>query len=771
MSYSEELRESLLDSNEIKNRLKSRKSQFEFTSIKKSELQEFIDNGWEIQRENKTSYRIKKLKSSDIWFEDRIWTLFANMGFQYMNPDRNFRLSYTKDESIPGKQIDVFAADEETIFIVECKTSKKRRTESFQKDINEINGIRGNIIPKVQAAFPGKQKIVWLFCTENLILSSNDKGRLLEHNIFHLNQDDIRYYEQLIDQLGMSAKYQLFARFFANQQIPEIKNRVPAIKGKMGGYTYYSFSIEPDTLLKLSYILHRINTSDETLNTYQRMVKKNRIKQINDFLDGDNNFFPNSIIINIDTKKGKDLYFEPAHAPEHDSKTRIGVLHLPKSYKSAYVIDGQHRLYGYGLNQYKFSHTIPVVAFENLPSDKQANLFVEINHKQKSVPANLLKSLDAELKWDSPIADDAIRALKSKLAQLLTEREESPLYNRIILGEEKGNQTKCITLTYIFDYGLNKTNLFGELNKRALIRTGPLYAGDLAVQTLEKSFQFFKLYFSLIEEKLSNQWELGNAEGGFAARNIGISSFVVIAWDIIDYLRNDHKIVFEKLSPDEIFDEVKPYLNLIIDFIDSLPKEDLTNMSRQWGSTGVSKVRREFQRIIHQKHKTFQPSGLLQYIKESSGIFNEETRDNIFKVQESVKDFIFEQLKQEFGIESDKWWRLGVPKQIQKDCAVKSIEVDPPEPPENFLLVLDYQKIVKANWKLFGEIFTPPDLKQANKEAKMSWFVKFNSIRNRVMHPERQDVTEEEYLFIKNIKDWLLKRIVLSLTKEKSTMP
>ncbi|MEN8853014.1 MAG: hypothetical protein ABF256_07120, partial [Candidatus Arcticimaribacter sp.] len=170
------------------------------------------------------------------------------------------------------------------------------------------------------------------------------------------------------------------------------------------------------------------------------------------------------------------------------------------------------------------------------------------------------------------------------------------------------------------------------MSKRALIRTGPLYAGDLAAQTLEKSYQFFKHYFALIEEKLTSQWELGNAEGGFAARNIGISSFVVIAWDIIDYLRTEKHIVFEKLSPGEIFDEVKPYLILIIDFIDILQPEDLNNMSRQWGSTGVSKVRREFQRIVHQKHESFQPVGLLQYIKESSGVFNEETRENIFEV-------------------------------------------------------------------------------------------------------------------------------------------
>ena len=384
---------------------------------------------------------------------------------------------------------------------------------------------------------------------------------------------------------------------------------------------------------------------------------------------------------------------------------------------------------------------------------------MEINNKQKSVDANLLKTLDAELKWDSPIADDAIRALKSKLAQVLDEREESPLYGRIKTDEGKGSQTKCITQSYVFDYGLNKTDFFGELSKRALIRTGPLYAGDLASKTLEKSYEFFKLYFSLVEDKLPDQWALGNGEGGFVARNIGVSSLIVIAWDIVEFLRKDKNITFEKLSAESIFDEVQPYLILVIDFIENLSIEDLRNMSRQWGSTGVGKVRREFQKAIHEKYPNFQPIGLLQYIKESSGIYNEETRLTIFQVQEAIKNHIFESLKREFGESSEKWWRLGVPKQIQKDCAVKSIEVDPPEPPENFLLVLDYQRIIKANWKLLGDTFTPPELKQANKDDRISWFDKFNAIRNRVMHPERQTVTEEEYLLIKNIKKWLLVRI------------
>ena len=35
----------------------------------------------------------------------------------------------------------------------------------------------------------------------------------------------------------------------------------------------------------------------------------------------------------------------------------------------------------------------------------------------------------------------------------------------------------------------------GEISKRKLIKTGPLYAGDLSSKTLEKAYGFFKRVF------------------------------------------------------------------------------------------------------------------------------------------------------------------------------------------------------------------------------------------------------------------------------------
>lgn len=752
---SNDLLDKLISHSNIKSRLTKTNNRYRIESIKKSEKEEYLSGGWEIVKELKTRLKVRILKKHDVWFEDRVWSLFARMGFQYLNSDRNFKISYTKDESIPGKQIDIFAVDQEVVLIIECKSSAKRKAKSFQKEINEISGIKKGVVSFIQKRFTGKPKIAWIFCTENIVLNENDRNRLEDHKILHLNQDDINYYEQLVDQIGITTKYQLFARFFENQQIPELQNRIPAIRGKMGGYTYYSFSIEPETILKISFILHRLNTTDDSLITYQRMVKKSRVKEIDKFLTK-GGFFPNAIIININTNK--ELQFDIAKSSEYNSQSTIGVLHLPKKYKSAFIIDGQHRLYGYGNNDYRFSNTIPVVAFENLPSDTQANLFVEINHKQKSVPSNLLKSLDAELKWGSPYPDEAIRALKSKLAQVLSEREESPLYGRIRTGEEKKDNLRCITLTYIFDYGLNKTDLFGVVQNKKLIHTGPLYDGDLAENTLEKSYDFFKRIFSRVEDVLSNQWELGDSEGGFVARNIGFTSLIVIIWDIVSYLEGAKLIRFESKSSEYIYDNVKPYLDIILEFINGLSREELQNMNKQYGSTGVAKIRREFQRIIHKNFNDFQPDGLIQYIKESSGIYNSETRNTVLEIQKKMKDFIFNKLKDEFGIKD--WWRLGVHKDIKKKCSLKKIEEGVDEPDWNFIDLIDYNKIISNNWKLLGSVFSAPKADQLKKEEKIKWIIHLNNIRKKGVHPERKDITEEEYNFVFDLKDWLLLRIV-----------
>ena len=63
---------------------------------RKVALRELEEEGWEYVKDyaDPKYVKIRKEKPSDEQFEDKMWLLFAQMGFQYLNVDRNFKMSY-----------------------------------------------------------------------------------------------------------------------------------------------------------------------------------------------------------------------------------------------------------------------------------------------------------------------------------------------------------------------------------------------------------------------------------------------------------------------------------------------------------------------------------------------------------------------------------------------------------------------------------------------------------------------------------------------------
>jgi DNA sulfur modification protein DndB len=183
---------------------------------------------------------------------------------------------------------------------------------------------------------------------------------------------------------------------------------VPATKGRMGKVTFYNFLISPHELLKISYISHRAGTSNDDIETYQRMVKSSRLKDIGAFIDGGGKF-PTNIVINI--KVNGHLRFD---RKEDFGDTETGILHLTGQYGSAWVIDGQHRLYGYSHAERKeeSDHSVvPVLAYENLPVREEIALFVDINTKQVKVSRNLVHEIVSTLNCLPPVRPLARAAL------------------------------------------------------------------------------------------------------------------------------------------------------------------------------------------------------------------------------------------------------------------------------------------------------------------------------------------------------------------------
>jgi len=538
-----------------------RSSPYKYKTVNKDNVTPFLDDGWEIvPNKLKKSEKLRKEKPHHVAFEDRVWGLFAKMGFSFLNADNNFKLPYGDGLN---KQIDVIACDSETVIIVECKSSVERILGRHQSSIHELSHLKESLRTSIRRLIPGSPKVAFVFATNNSIVSSNDKKRLTENSIHHFTQDHITYYEQLADHLGDAAKYQLFGSLFSGESIPNLKTRVPAIKGKVAsGQTFYSFSIDPYTLLKLSYILHRNDVDQDSSNAYQRLVKKSRLNQIGKFIDN-GGYFPNSIIINIQSNRA--LVFDQGSSIEHDATTSFGVLHLPKIYKSAFIIDGQHRLLGYAKTKSKSNHTIPVVAFHNLPEEEQTQDFVDINHSQKSVPTNLLHSIMADFHWGSSNDKLAIGALKTRLLTQMNADDNSPFYHRIVLAEEGKSQLRCLTLQTVKSWGLGGTaKYFGTFKGNKLFIPGYL-TEDTHQKTLEKAIDFFNSTFRVIAENAPNKWSAGNGDGGFIAMNIGVSATMRLIDSILEYLVSNGLNPHTQSGAD-LAEKITPYLEPIAIF-------------------------------------------------------------------------------------------------------------------------------------------------------------------------------------------------------------
>ncbi len=211
---------------------------------------------------------------------------------------------------------------------------------------------------------------------------------------------------------------------------------IPALRGKMGGRYYYMFSIEPSTLLKIGFVLHRTKVNDSMAPTYQRLLVPKRLKGITKFIDG-GGYFPNSILINFaEPSEDVKVTFDQIHK-EPDSNAEFGLLNIPNAYGIAYIIDGQHRVYGYSNSQYKDVHTIPVVAFQNMSSEDQLKIFMEINENQKAVSKNLRIDLEEDLFWGSDRLDSRMKALRSATIKTLSAQTSNVLFNKISIGEDQ----------------------------------------------------------------------------------------------------------------------------------------------------------------------------------------------------------------------------------------------------------------------------------------------------------------------------------------------
>ncbi len=497
--------------------------------------------------------------------------------------------------------------------------------------------------------------------------------------------------------------------------------------------------------------------------TYQRLIKKKRLLDVQGFIE-EGGYFPNSLIISIDTG-GKGLQFDQSATKVEGSISKLGILHLPKKYRSAYIIDGQHRLYGYSDSQYSTNNTIPVVAFIDLEREEQIKLFMDINENQKAVSKTLRVTLHADMLWVSSDFNEQRTALRSKIAQMLGEEDTSPLFGRIVIGENEKNPTKCITIEAV-QAALKKCQFFTLFGKKnIIIKDGTFDVGENQA-TCDVFYPFLEECLRYIKNNVEDEWSKDENENGILTINRGIQGIIRVINDIINYLVDKNLIKPKECRLEDLFDEVKYYLDPLITFFSVVSPEQRKDLRSFFGGGADTLFWRTFQKAISDTRSDFNPEGLKKYWEDEAKTYNDESSSYLRDAENKLKEIISVQLNNAHG---ENWLIHGLPKSVYTRAKKEADDQNydsVSKGSEESVSIWDCVNLSECkeiatygrNWsEVFENILTQPnDTKlSGGKEKKTEWIEKLGTYKNKLLKPN-YSISKDDYEFIKKLYLWLI---------------
>lgn len=326
-----------------------------------------------------------------------------------------------------GQEIDSFGRDGELYVVIDAKTrsslARRSRGRGVRSYLSIINGYKHEVIEDIRSRYGqthGYREAVFVFWTKNIKIDNGHQQRARELGIALRDEFDLRYYEQALRILvGKAIIRNSFLKDLSLQLPPGLRIfseghsiNVKAIRTRFGTKTLYTFPIEVRNLLKFAYVF-RVEMNSIVGESYQRLLKGNKISKIRDYLERRGGYFPNNLI----TISEQPVEFIPETRETGDTSFTFGQVRLPDKACYLEILDGQHRLYSYSNLPDKQNHCLWVTIIENLTPVDRARLFVTINKTQTKVPAFIL--------WDLyQITDpNGIQGRISKFVYQLNEEE------------------------------------------------------------------------------------------------------------------------------------------------------------------------------------------------------------------------------------------------------------------------------------------------------------------------------------------------------------
>ena len=317
-------------------------------------------------------------------FENEVRTFLNDYGFSDVSGGSKFKIG--------GIQVDACGGIDDYLLIVDATTTKTnviRKITEMRGKLSQFKSLEVQNDGVELNQYKKYKEVILVVATKSIIDDETHQKSVSYNPIVHIwDKQFFDYYTELRRLLKGYSRFQLLGELRIGYNRGGIKKfaamRIPS-------QTYsniYSFVASPQDLLEICYVARR-ESGDEKY--YQRLINPAKLNKIANYIRKGKSF-ANNIIVAIPQDIAKETIFRKENEVQG---VDFGELTIPKTYRSLWIIDGQHRLYGYSGVKGPLSpkDVLQVAAIENVGIEEQRELFIKINREQSPVQTDLLWDL------------------------------------------------------------------------------------------------------------------------------------------------------------------------------------------------------------------------------------------------------------------------------------------------------------------------------------------------------------------------------------------
>jgi len=625
-------------------------------------------------------------------------------------------------------QIDAMGGIDRTLLIVECKSKDRRGQKPLHGIIRSFRDSRRSLIHAAKQRFGLKyDTFVFIIALRDIAPSERDVEYAKQNKILLWTDAYLDSLRALYLTIGDRTRFYVLKEL--GLKIPFVAGRTkylafPALASKSREATLFSLLMPARDLLDISYVL-RVESGQE--RAYQRFLDKKRLVNIARYIEGGQTF-KNNVVLALDGSSS----FRPYRAAKRLHNGQLGELRIPRRYASAWIIDGQHRVYGYARTDERlWEALLPVTALQTKNRAEEARIFIDINKNQKPVDPNLIWALLHRLNPHSQ--EGRISDLVRRLS-----REVGPFKNQIYIpGHGKRSS---------FDlFHANMCDTIADHLVEGKKSGFPLIMSDDRSETIQqsaidKTIRILGRYFDWLS-KVANESGARKWINDFFLTNNGFNVMTRTLVQILRYTNGS----FTKAKAQSLFGRM---LSIFL----KQNEGQIDNMRKRTSSEGTRDDEAfRFIRALAAGNDDFATAYLVAHQAQQP-----EAYQVMKQIEQTLREFVSRRLT----TVDARWWRTRVPGPIRADAEERKRgrELVPWLAPGDydvlyFLNFADYKTIILRNdnwYQAFEKTFR-------DKEWLSYTMRVLEALRNDTMHT--RDLTDQEMMLLKITSEQLNRAI------------